>query len=41
MLASTLVMLQFDIAIKMEVQPDPKYEDSERDSIGSEEIRRL
>ena len=41
MLVSTKVMLQFDIASEVEAQSDTMDEDSERESLGSEEIRRL
>ena len=41
LLVAAKVMLQFDIAPKPEVQPEMKDEDSERESLGSEEIQKL
>ena len=41
MLLSAKVMLQFDITSEAEVQPDTKDEGLERESLRSEEIRRL
>ena len=41
MLEAAKYMLQFDIALEEVAQPDAKDEDSERESLGFEEIRRL
>ena len=41
MLVATKYMLQFDIAPELEVQLEMEDEDSERESLGSEKIRKL